>query len=64
MSDVEWFERTGHCGNCGNPGEFCTCHAKDPCACRHMHRMGSAREPGALEAFADAAPSADQEVLW
>lgn len=32
-NDRQWFERTGCCGHCGNPGEDCLCTDDDPCSC-------------------------------
>lgn len=32
-TDREWFERTGMCGHCGNPGDECLCTPADPCGC-------------------------------
>lgn len=56
-TDAEWFLATSHCGHCGNPGDYCTCGPRDPCACRDLHTMGSARLPGALNAFTDTVPA-------
>lgn len=50
-TDAEWFATCGHCGHCGNPGEYCTCTPRDPCGCRHLHDMGSAKVVDALKAF-------------
>lgn len=61
-SDAEWFERTGHCGRCGNPGNYCTCTDRDPCGCKHLHEVGTARRPDAINAFAT--PDETQEELW
>jgi len=48
-AQLEWFERTAHCGMCGNPGDYCTCLR--PCGCADMHQWGSARAPDALGQF-------------
>lgn len=61
-SDVEWFERTGHCGRCGQPGDYCTCTAASPCGCGHLHPVDSARDADALDRFA--APGPDQDGLF
>lgn len=60
--DVVWFQRTGHCGGCGQPGDFCLCTDRSPCGCRELHPMGSGRaaDPAAVFAVADA----DQDSLW
>lgn len=43
---VEWFRRTGHCGQCGNPGTYCTCTYTAPCGCAQLHEVGSAGDLG------------------
>jgi hypothetical protein len=63
-TDSEWFERTGHCGRCGNPGEYCTCTKGNPCGCADLHDMGSARLPAALEAFMPVIVTIDQPDLF
>lgn len=62
--DIEWFNRTGHCGRCGNPGVYCTCSESSPCGCRGLHDMGSARLPDALEQFMPDIIHVDQENLF
>lgn len=32
-TDRMWFEKTGCCGHCGNPGAECGCTSEDPCGC-------------------------------
>jgi hypothetical protein len=32
-TDREWFDRTGHCGHCGNLAAYCRCTPDDPCGC-------------------------------
>lgn len=62
-----WFERTGHCGGCGNPGNYCTCTTANPCGCRALHPMSSANREDALAQFSDAPPSIisdEQEALF
>lgn len=49
---VDWFERTGHCGGCGQPGAYCLCTEKTPCGCRALHEMGSGRDADPAEVFA------------
>jgi hypothetical protein len=63
MSDAAWFERTAHCGRCGQPGAYCTCTAGSPCGCRELHLMGSAREPAAIATFAEPV-AVDQDALF
>lgn len=59
----DWFARTGHCGACGNPGDYCTCTA--PCGCGGLHEVGSARDPDSLDRFAAEEPVAvDQGELF
>ena len=58
---VEWFERTGHCGVCGQPGEFCVC--RKPCGCAHLHPVGSGLEPDAVEAFIAEVPGDHPEMF-
>lgn len=43
---VAWFVRTGHCGQCGNPGTYCTCTYTAPCGCAQLHEVGSAGDLG------------------
>ena len=62
--DEDWYRETGHCGYCGDPGVFCTCTEADPCGCRDLHDMGSARLPGALEAFMPAVVQIEQDDLF
>jgi hypothetical protein len=64
---IAWFQRTGHCGQCGEPGNFCKCIDAYPCGCRLMHEMGSGVGVDAADVFADAAPVAvgdDQGELF
>lgn len=61
----EWFDRTRHCGQCGNPGTYCTC--RTPCGCADRHENGSGLRDDALDAFAEPSPvevSADQCDLF
>lgn len=51
--DVEWFERTGHCGQCGQPGSFCLCIPRSQCGCRALHEMSSGVAADAVDVFAD-----------
>lgn len=48
---VAYYKATGHCGQCGNPGGYCTCWPNRPCGCKELHPIGSARDPDALAAF-------------
>jgi hypothetical protein len=42
--DATWFMASnGMCGHCGNDGKECICVEGDPCGCRYLHTMGSAR---------------------
>lgn len=61
--DAAFFERTGHCGQCGQPGGYCLCTPRAACGCAHMHEMGSGLDPAALEQFV-AAASVDQGELF
>lgn len=51
LADVAWFERTGHCGSCGQPGTFCQCTSQEPCGCRDLHVMGSGINVDPVAAF-------------
>jgi hypothetical protein len=44
-----YYARTGHCQQCGDPGFYCTC--RTPCPCAALHPVGSAYREGALAAF-------------
>lgn len=57
---TQWFTRTGHCGGCGGPADYCTCRPNVPCGCAHLHPMGSAYAPDALAKFTDT----EQTALW
>lgn len=61
---VAWFQRTRHCGGCGQPGNYCRCTT--PCGCHELHQVGSGLIPEALQAFAttEAAPPAEQGALF
>ena len=67
---LRWFLITGHCGKCGNPGGYCTCTVTDPCPCSKTgpdpHKLGSARDKDALEAFTEPVlvVPAEQEALF
>jgi hypothetical protein len=52
VGHIDWFERTGHCGGCGQPGAYCLCTDARPCGCRHLHAMGSGRDADPIELFA------------
>lgn len=42
--DITWFMASnGMCGHCGSDGAECICDESDPCGCRYLHVMGSAR---------------------
>jgi hypothetical protein len=63
VDPIEWFERTGHCGRCGDPGGYCTCRGQCPCA--HLHPPGSARDEDALDRFTQPVAIDDiQPDLW
>lgn len=62
--DVAWFERTAHCGLCGNPGDYCTCTDSTPCGCYQLHVVGSARLPDALDQFQPDAVAIEQDDLF
>lgn len=61
---VEWFERTGHCGGCGQPGSYCLCTPRRPCACAALHEMGSGLQADAANTFAVVPVSDDQGELF
>jgi hypothetical protein len=61
-SDSDWFAATGHCGKCGQPGDYCLCTPRQPCGCSDRHAMGSGLVPDAIEKFAEVAP--DQDGLF
>jgi hypothetical protein len=63
-SHEDFFRRTGHCGQCGGPGVYCTCTPGKPCGCQGLHEMGSARLPDALDVFMPEVASVDQETMW
>lgn len=50
-SPETWFQRTGHCHGCGQPGAFCLCRKR--CGCAAFHDVGSGLEPDAIYQFAD-----------
>lgn len=58
-----WFERTGHCGGCGQPGSFCQCTPRNPCGCRELHPMGSGIDVDPAEVYA-VAVTVEQEGLF
>lgn len=62
-TDVEWYERTNHCGRCGQPGAYCLCTARNPCGCQELHVVGSGLEADAVEQFAEPI-STDQTELF
>lgn len=67
VDDRAWFERTGHCGQCGQPGTYCTCTDRRPCGCRDLHVMGSGLGADALDQFtlhADDDDDDDQQELF
>jgi hypothetical protein len=47
----DYCTRTGHCGACGQPGNFCLCGT--PCGCQELHEVGSGRTADAAEVFSD-----------
>lgn len=50
---VAWFERTGHCGQCGQPGDYCLCGTakRDRCGCHELHPVGSGLAADAVDQF-------------
>lgn len=63
--DIDWYQRTGHCGACGCPGDWCQCPR--PCGCRDLHPVGSGigRDPAVV--FAEVGPvevGSDQGALF
>lgn len=59
---ADWFTRTGHCGACGDPGDYCTCLPAQPCGCSALHTQGSGLSETALNTFR--ALHAEQGDLW
>lgn len=51
--ELAWYEQTGHCGLCGDPGVFCTCPRTTKCGCRDRHEVGSGLMPDAINGFAE-----------
>lgn len=61
LLDVEaWYARTGHCADCGQPGDWCQCVR--PCRCSGLHETGSGvgRDPTVVFS----AVSVNQDGLW
>jgi hypothetical protein len=58
---IEWYQRTGHCGQCGEPGVFCVC--RTPCGCHELHECGSGLLRDPAEVFAETG-SPDQDGLF
>jgi hypothetical protein len=61
--DAAWFARTGHCGLCGQPGDFCLCTPRNLCGCRELHPVGTGRTTDPVELYADPL-DLDQGELW
>lgn len=61
-SDRAWFTRSGHCGGCGQPGDFCLCTPRNPCGCRELHPMGSGLDADPLTVFATPVSDDQQEL--
>lgn len=59
VDPIEWFNRTGHCAQCGQPGDYCTCRSQCPCA--DLHPAGSARDEDALARFTERVEIDDQQ---
>lgn len=59
---VAWYQRTGHCHACGQPGAYCLCTSE--CPCHELHPVGAGRAPDALDAFAEVVISDDQGSLF
>lgn len=51
MIERAFYERTGHCGACGQPGGYCLCIER--CGCSDLHPVGSGLDPDAISRFAD-----------
>lgn len=62
-ADLDWFDRTGHCGGCGQPGNFCQCNPRLPCGCRDLHPMGSGIDADPLATFAEPVPDNQPELF-
>ena len=63
VGHIDWFQRTGHCGGCGQPAAYCLCTETRPCGCRHLHTMGAGRDVDPAELFATPIDDA-QASLW
>lgn len=61
-AQIAWYEQTGHCGRCGQPGVFCLC--RQPCGCHSLHECGSGLVADPAEVFAAAPVSDDQAELF
>jgi len=60
---VEYFRRTKHCAQCGQPGDYCLCRESRPCGCRELHPMGSGLASDALDTFAVDVPDDHPELF-
>jgi hypothetical protein len=62
---ADWYDRSGHCGLCGAPGDWCQCTDRDPCGCRELHVMGSGIGRNPADVFAvDAPAEVEQQGLF
>lgn len=62
LTDIAWHAKTGHCGGCGQPGDWCQCTPRAPCGCHDLHPMGSGIGRDPLDLFTDQ-PPAEQGTL-
>lgn len=50
-ADVDFFQRTGHCGACARPAVTCSCTAAEKCGCWDLHH-GNRNRPAEVETLA------------
>ncbi len=62
QAHIAFYRRSGHCGACGQPGNYCMCTDNRPCGCRGLHVLGSGLTQDAATVFADPVP--DQDGLF
>jgi hypothetical protein len=53
---VTWFQRTSHCGGCGQPAVVCLCTERRLCGCRDLHPIGGGIGVDLADMFAEPVP--------